>query len=165
MWLALAVGLSGCGEDEPDGPEPTVVREAEALRHVLTEDPAILPLEEAENVVADGLPVRAAEMLQRGAIPAARRAIAELEGEEFQTPEVQAIQEAALEAYRARLAAVERYAEVLEGGGLEDLDLVLALRAQREAEVALTGVLDRLDALAPLAEQPPERTPRIKGTR
>ena len=56
----------------------------------------------------------------------------------------------------ARRAALERYADVLERGLVEDLELAIALRAQREAEGGIDTLLGRLQAI----RQPENTSPR-----
>lgn len=155
LALALLALFAGCDEDEPEGPPPDVVTDAAAIQRVLADDLAMLSLDEVENAVDDDLPARAAELLERGAIPNVRRqreAIAELAPG---TDEGRALQTEALELVDARIEALESYREVLARGLVQDdLAMLDAIRAQRRAEEAITGYFDRLEAIHPLPEAP-----------
>ena len=77
-------------------------------------------------------------------------AVAELE---MGTPEGEALQAEALELIDARIAALESYREVLARGLVQDdLAMLDAIRAQRQAEEGITAFFARLEAIHPLPE-------------
>lgn len=148
-WIACAL-LLACGDDDagPEPPSADVVADARALQDALADDTATRALEDVDDV-ADTLPVRAADMLTNGVIPAARRQVEAVEAVSVGTERGRTLKAQALGACRARVTALEEYVPLLERGRVEDYDLVANLRAQRAAETALVEVLDALEAIHP----------------
>ncbi|MCA9617274.1 MAG: hypothetical protein H6721_22095 [Sandaracinus sp.] len=152
----LGMCLGACGSSEPSGPPPELRDDARALEELLADDLVLLAVAEADEAVADDLPVRGAERLRAGAIPAARRQVEQARAVSAATAEGVALRDEVVAALDARRAALERYADVLERGLVEDLELAVALRAQREAEGGIDTLLGRLQAI----RQPENTSPR-----
>jgi hypothetical protein len=151
MRAALVCALLfGCGDDDgaPELPSSDVLADVRALQDALADDTATRALEDVDDV-AETLPVRAADMLTSGVIPAARRQADAVEAVSVTTERGRTLKAQALGACRARVTALEEYVPLLERGRVEDYDLVANLRAQREAETALVEVLDALEAIHP----------------
>lgn len=160
--LAASALLAACGDDdEGEAPIPQdLVEDARRLQDVIASDPAITALEEAEDAVADDRPVRAADLLLAGGIPAAGRQVERVRAVTLGTDEGRALQRRAVAAYEARVEALGQYRLALERGVVEDMTLVEALRAQREADEAILAVDEALADIRPLAG-PEERRPRV----
>ncbi len=101
-------------------------------------------MEEVEEAVAEDLPVRAAQLLRAGALPAARRHARTMEAVRVTTPRGEALREEAVAALDARATALEHYGAALERGLIEDLQLLDAIAEQRAAEAAVGALMDRL---------------------
>lgn len=145
LVLAL-VGVVACGST-PEGPTDALRDDARAISALLADDVVLLALQDADEAVADDLPVRGAERLRSGALPAARRQVARARELETRSPDGAALRDEAVRALEARRAALEGYADVLERGLLEDLELAVSLRTQREAEAAVDALLARLEEI------------------
>ena len=144
--LVLAFVGVACGST-PEGPTDALRDDARAISALLADDVVLLALRDADEAVADDLPVRGAERLRSGALPAARRQVARARELETHSPDGAALRDEAVRALEARRAALEGYADVLERGLLEDLDLAVSLRTQREAEAAVDALLARLEEI------------------
>ena len=155
IGLFLLAGFAaGCDEDEPEGPPPALMDDARAMQQIVADDLVVLSLEEVEAAVDDELPVRAASLLERGAIPGARRHREALEAFEPSTPEGRQLKERGEEALRQRSEALEAYREVLARGLVEDdLALLDAVRAQRAAEDEVLAFMNALDSVLGVAEE------------
>ena len=156
MRAALAIALvlvAGCEEDEPEAQPPDIVTDAADIQRVLADDLAMLSLEEVETAVDDDLPARAAELLEQGAIPNARRQRTAVEELTPGTDQGRELQTEALGLLDARIEALESYRTVLARGLVQDdLAMLDAIRAQRLAEEAITGFFARLEEIHPLPE-------------
>ncbi len=148
ILVALAIGCSG-GPPEPPASLATDVR---TLQRAITSGRELSALEDVENAIDDDLPVRAAELLEAGAIPAARRHAAELDTLSMASEEATALRDEGKRLVEGRVAALEAYRDVLQRGLVEDIELLAALRGQREAEDAIDAFLGRLDQLNPLPD-------------
>jgi hypothetical protein len=144
---ALAAALIGCGDDAAPGPPPELRDDARLLAEVLADDDTPQALVEVDDAILDRLPVRAAELLESGAIPAARRVAERVEAAEVRTVEGRQVRSRVLSASRARVEALEAYRDALRRGDVEDLRLAATLRAQREAESALADATVEVEAL------------------
>lgn len=142
---ALALLALACGR-EPSGPPPALGDDARALELLLADDLVLLAVGEADDAVAEDLPVRAAERLRSGAIPAARRQVERARTLTLVTAEGRELRAEVVAALEGRQAALEGYADALERGLLEDLELARSLRTQREAEATIDALLARLQA-------------------
>jgi hypothetical protein len=147
----LLLLCAGCSE-EPEGPSATLRSDVEAIRRVMIEDPAQRPLAEVERVAEDR-PVLAGRLLRTGAIPAARRQVQAVERLELRTERGQGFADRLLTAYRARVVALEDYAEVLAAAASDEAALLEALRAQSDAELIVLDVDADLEALVPTTER------------
>lgn len=143
--LGLAFALA-CGS-APEGPSDALRDDARAIAALLADDLVLLAVQEADDAVADDLPVRGAERLRSGALPAARRQVERARELTTRSPEGATLKDEAVRALEARQRALEGYADVLERGLLEDLALATSLREQREAEAAVDALLARLEEL------------------
>ena len=150
--LALVLTACACGNDAPEVAEPEADLRAEVrlLQRAMTRDLVLLSLEEVEEAMAEDLPVRAAELLESGAIPASRRQAERVAGLATHHPRAQALRDEAVELLGERTRALEAYQRALERGLVEDVTLLDALSSQREAEEAIDAFLGRLEAIAPL---------------
>ncbi len=151
--LALTlVALVACSDDSAQTPEPTadLQTEVRTLHREVTNDLVLISLEEVEEAMAEDLPVRAAELLQSGTIPAARRQARRVEELELGHPRAQALRERAVERLGARTEALQAYQQALERGLVEDVTLLDALQKQREAEEAIDALLGELEAISPV---------------
>lgn len=155
--------LWGCERRGPSAEEEARTRDAAALRAVLNADPALPVLEEVRQVVEEDLPVRAADLLEMAAIPAARRQTDAVGRCTLETQEGRALQRRAQEAYRARLAALRDYRRALARGPIEDLVLLDAVHALRASEEELAAVHASVQALG--APGVPATAPAPEGTR
>ena len=160
--LLLAACLAaGCG-DEDTGPSPALRQDIDALRRLMIGDPARQPLEEVE-AVAEGRPVEASRRLRTGAIPAAREQVERAEALELRSPEGRRFHRRLLRAYRDRVGALERYADVLEGAASDTDGLLASVREQAEIELAVMAVDADMEELAPTAPPTPAGGPEEEG--
>lgn len=144
----VLVLAAACGDGAaPEGPPPGLRDDARTILEVASDDPTVGALEEVDDAVLENLPTRAAELLERGAIPAARRQAERLDRLEVSTPEGRRLHRRLLEAYRDRTEALEAYRESLRRGEVEDLRLVEAMGAQREAETEIAALMAELEGL------------------
>jgi hypothetical protein len=150
--LVLAAGCSG----DAEGPSEALRADVAAIRRVMIADPAQQPLAEVERVAEDR-PVLAGRLVRTGALPAARRQVEAVEGLRTRTERGGQLADRLLTAYRARVVALEDYAEVLEAAASDEAALLEALRAQSDAEMIVLEVDEDLEALAPT------EAPRAEG--
>jgi hypothetical protein len=150
--LVGAAVCAACGSSGPPPVDPALVRaDAAALTAAVARDPAPQILGEADGMIDDRRPVRAAEVLRTAALPAVRRQLERVAVLRLRTGEGRALQERAGRAYRRRSAAIERYAAALARGEIEDDELLASVRAHREAEEEVLAVIEAAQALG----QPP----------
>jgi hypothetical protein len=155
--------LGGCGEDDEgavEAPSASVVDDARRMQIAIGEDTTQLALDDVDDIVSRGLPVRASDMLREGVLPASEAHISRMRRLDLSTEEGLQVRDEAVRAYQQRHAALVRYAEVLGRGQVEDLELVECLGEQRHAEQAIADLQGRLAELRPLAEPTEARTPR-----
>jgi hypothetical protein len=152
--LLVGLSLAACGDDdEKEGASaPDLVADVRLLQDAITNDPALAPLEDVDEAVSDDLPARASELVEAGALPAARRQVDLLEGLELTTPEGRRLKRKLLDAYRDRVGALEGYRDALARGPVEDLVLVDAMEALRQTDQAVMDVDASLSEVRPLAE-------------
>lgn len=140
--LLTSLLSAACGSSEPDGTDPRVLRaDGATLTAAIARDPAPQILGEADGMIDDRKPVRAAEVMRTAAVPAVRRQIERVGALQPRSVEGRALQERTLRAYRTRLRAIEQYAAALARGELEDETLLLAVRAHRLAEEEVLAVI------------------------
>ena len=138
ILLAFSACTCGSGATDPQtAAEP--IDDVEAIRRVLSEDPAEGAIREAERVSRDR-PVLAARMMNEGAIPAAQRQLAALEVVEVETVIGRRLLRQAIDANRSRVDALTVLAATLARGVEEDLTFVEVLSAHRKAAEELVAV-------------------------
>ena len=144
--------LAGC-EGASDDSRRTNAAEGEAreLLRVLVADPASSGLRDVEDKVLQGLPVRAAELLRSAVLGASERQVERVAAVQLSEPEVAGLRRAAVSALRLRSAALGEYAELLDRGRVEDLQLAECLGKQREAAHQLSEVMLDLEDLSNLS--------------
>ena len=147
-FCGVALTLAACGSSaEPVGPTVSEQGDVNAVLEALTQDEAILVLEEADRFVADDLPARAAQMLESGALPSMHRHIERVDALVVGTPLGRRLKTSALEKLRARETSTAAYARILARGLVEDLAFVEASAAQRQAEAALLELAEEIQAI------------------
>lgn len=166
LFSSIVVGLFlACGDDAEEGPAPDLLTDVERLQAVITADPAIGPIEDAEAMVDDERPALSAELLEEGGIPAARRQVEAVTAVTVETPTGRRLKRRLVRAYEGRVVALERYRDVLRRGFIEDLELVEAMGGLREALDAITLVDEALAEIRPLPSETREDSPRDPGMR
>ena len=133
--------------------------DAVELQAVMGADPTPGVLEDVDRAVRQERPVLAAQLLQRGGIPAARRQTAAARGADVSTKKGRELRRALSRAYAMRADALVSYARALERGVMYDDALVAALRAQREANEAILAVDTQLEQVRPLRKTGGARAP------
>ena len=159
--LVASLLSAACGSSKPDATDPRVLRaDGATLTAAIARDPAPQILGEADGMIDDRKPVRAAEVMRTAAVPAVRRQIERVGALQPRSAEGRALQERTLRAYRARLRAIEQYAAALARGEIEDETLLLAVRAHRLAEEEVLDVIGAAQQLGhpPLAVPAGERS-------
>lgn len=163
LWLALALapawGLAtACGGDDETAqavPE-NVQADVGALARQILEDPAQLSLQEVDGAIRDERPVLAADLIAQGARPATERQIALLRALSMSSAEGRRLRARAVRLYRDRLAALDALAAALSRGiGQEDEQLLAAMHADAEAQVAIVALQAELDRIVPSQEERP----------
>lgn len=144
--LAILVAAAGC-DRETEGPSEDLQADARRLANRMGEDLELESLEEVEALVDEDLPVRAAQLLEGGTLPAARRHVRHVSEETMSSATGRQLREEAVGVLQARVDALVTYQEALERGLMEDLVLLDSLRQQREAEVAVTAFIERLEEM------------------
>ncbi len=163
-FAIVIVLVGGCGDDgEQDGPSPDVVADVRALQDAVTRDPAIAPLADAEGMVDEERSALAAQMLEQGGVPAARRQVEAVEAVEVGTAEGRRFRRRLAGAYAERVTALEEYQRILSRGYMEDLEFVEAMGAVRESLDAVASIDDELGLLRPLPTKSPRRAPNAPG--
>ena len=153
---ALVVVLCACGGNRDGAAEvsPELREDVRRLQEALSEDLELVALQEVDEALAADLPVRAGDLLEAGAIPAARRHAAEVRRLSLRTGRGRALRDEAAGLLDARAAALLEYRELLRRGLVEDVALLRSIQKQREAEEAIDAFLGRLEELRPLAPGP-----------
>ncbi len=159
LLLTLVVGAcGGDGEQVPRTP-PELREDVEQLQRTMTADLELLALEEVDEALAADLPVRAGDLLEAGALPAARRHADHIRALELRTDRGRALRDEAARLLDARAEALANYRELLRRGLVEDVALLRSIQTQRQAEEAIDTFLAHLEALRPL-QAPSERRRR-----
>ncbi|MDQ3035956.1 MAG: hypothetical protein M3Y87_26365 [Myxococcota bacterium] len=158
---ALGLVASGCSGDGGAEGVASLERDALALQEVLATDPARAVLREIEQAVDTERPVMAAEMIDRGGLPAVHRQIERFQQATMTTREGRALRTRAVRIHRARAAALELYRDALARGiGTEDESLLVAMRSYAEAEIDIVQLYDDLAVIRPLDPETPGRVDR-----
>lgn len=145
LLLIAFASLAGCGEREPTVVSPQ--RDIERLADLMSDDLELQSLTEVRGFVSDDLPVRAAELLEAGTLPAARahqQAVAEAS---MITPTGRGLRDEAAVLLQARVDSLDSYRAALERGLIEDLVLLESIQQQRAAEDALLTFMTRLEQM------------------
>ncbi|MFO0709203.1 MAG: hypothetical protein U0353_05155 [Sandaracinus sp.] len=158
VTLGAPLVEAGCSS----GTETPVAREDQdadvrALANQILEDPARLPLDEVDEAIRDERPVLAADLIAQGAQPATERQIAALRALEMTSSEGRRLRSRCVRLYRDRLEALESLRVALSRGiGMEDEQLVTAMHADAQAQIAIVSFQDELARLVPdLQDRPP----------
>lgn len=161
--VALVLLLAACGSrrDEPPPTPPELREDVGQLQRALTADLELLALEEVDEALAADLPVRAGDLLEAGALPAARRHAEQIRALELRTARGRELRDEAASLLDARAEALAEYRELLRRGLVEDVALLRSIQAQREAEEAIDAFLGRLEELRPLQAAPTKRRRRV----
>ncbi len=155
--VAMPLALASCSSGEDATPQrEDLEADARALANAMLEDPARLPLEEVDEAFRDDRPVLAADLITQGARPATERQIERIRALEITSAEGRRLRSRCVRLYRARLTALEGMRDALSRGiGQEDEQLVLAMHADAEAQVAIVAFEDELARLAPMDDGRP----------
>lgn len=147
LLVPTVVALGACDRGAPPartntvGEPPDLDAELRAdgalLVRLLDEDPARQPLVDVQRAIDDDKPVRASELLETVALPAARRIAEDAHRLGVTTAEGDALRDRTAAALDARAAALSAYAAALARGPIEDLVLLDAMRDMRRAEQAV----------------------------
>jgi hypothetical protein len=169
-WIVLAVALAAtggvvafrsCSGEGAGSSAGSIEADVIVLQEILGSDPARTVLGEVEQAVDDERPVLAASLIDEAALPRTRDQIERLEGAPAGTPEGRDLRTRAVRVHRARASALELYRDALQRGiGTEDMQLMDALRAYREAETDILALHAALEEIRPLAPEVEERQRR-----
>lgn len=152
----FAVLALACGSEPAPGVPEDLEADARALADAILEDPARLPLEEVDEAIRDDRPVLAADLIAQGATPATERQIALLSALPMTSGEGRRLRSRCVRLHRDRLRALEGMREALSRGiGHEDDQLLDAMRADAEAQVAIVAFQDELARIVPRADERP----------
>lgn len=149
-WVCLVWGIACSDDSGGEAPEADLQTQVRTLHREVTNDLVLIALEEVEEAMAEDLPVRAAELLETGAIPAARRQAERVGALDLSHPRAIELRDRAAARLSARTDALDAYRRALQRGLVEDVTLLDALQKQREAEEAIDELLGQLEAIAPL---------------
>lgn len=152
LGAVLMLVLGGCSEptSEPSLAQsarerPAVPNETNlALRDALSADRTLAAMQAVDEAVAEDLPVRAAGILREQTLPAIDATIASVTALSLGTTAAEDRRDDALAILRRRRSALVQYADALDRGLVEDLVLLDAIRAQRNAEQELSAFLEGL---------------------
>lgn len=150
LLAAVMLSSMACGSSEPTGPAAPVVNDVTALQETVAADTCPSAVEDVDREVDDDKPVAAAGLLRGAAIPAAARQVERVRALTLHTADGRTLQAEVVRLYDARRAALVLYADALERGVMEDMQLIMALDAQRQADTALSAFLRRLEVMRPL---------------
>lgn len=146
--------LAGCGGGD-EGPSESVLSDLMVLHLLIERDPAAEPLELVERRIDDERPVHAGQMLRTTGIPAARRQVEAMGAAVVSTSEGRRFKRRLRDAYESRVTALEAHQVVLEGGvAMDPMEQLTAMRAVRQAEEELLGVVREMSAILPRPEEP-----------
>lgn len=150
LCIACLVCSACSGDSSEEAPPASLQSEVRELHREVTNDLVLIALDEVEDAMSEDLPVRAAELLESGAIPASRRQAERVADLRLTQPRALELRDRAVERLRARTEALNDYRDALERGLVEDVTLLDALQKQREAEEAIDELLGELEAIAPV---------------
>lgn len=156
-WLFVAcLAFAACGEagsssvaggTASEASEQAAVRqEAAVLVRLLDEDPARQPLVDVQRAIDDDRPVRASELLETIALPAARRVASDARAVGTTSAAGAALRDRTASALEARQEALAAYARALARGPIEDLQLLDAMRDVRRAEQRIADMYQAAEA-------------------
>ncbi|MEM9073957.1 MAG: hypothetical protein AAGE52_36025 [Myxococcota bacterium] len=164
--LALALLAFGCSDESEEETPAGLLDEIQTLQQAITEDLELLALDDVEAALADDLPVRAGDLLEAGALPAARRHAETVAALELENERALRFRDEAAELLQRRATALEGYRELLRRGLVEDLALLDSLSEQRTVEEEIEALLGRLEAIRPLQTKGKNRPrPRRRPTK
>lgn len=149
--------LSGCGEEAPPAAVAEDVQaDVRVLLDAVLQDVARLPLQEVDEAIRDERPVLAADLIEQGAKPATERQIERLRALPLTSAEGRRLRARAVRLFRARLDALEHLRVALARGiGQEDGQLLDAMHADAEAQIAIVALEDELARRGPDAREAP----------
>jgi len=148
--LASCLCVVACGGGETSGPAATVVDDVIALQAAVAADTCPSAMEDIDRSVDEDKPVLAARLLRSAGVPSAARQVQRVRDVTTHTAQGDALKQEGARLYDARRAALVLYGDALERGVVEDMQLIMALEAQRQADSELHAFLVRLEALRPL---------------
>jgi hypothetical protein len=143
LLIALACDRGGDAGDSPE----LLRRDVRDLQQLLGEDAVPAAMQEVDDAVAEGKPVLASELLEAGALSAARRQHERAGALSPGSAQGRSLARRLARLYEQRIAALTAYRDALARGEVEDMALVEALRRQREADEGLLAIHNELDAL------------------
>jgi len=156
LVVAIALSVLACGSGETAPTREDLEADARLLANALLEDPSRLPLEEVDEAIRDDRPVLAADLIAQGATPATERQISILTGLAMSSAEGRRLRSRCVRLHRDRLRALEGMREALSRGiGHEDDQLLDAMHADAEAQVAIVAFQDELARIVPRADERP----------
>ncbi|GAB4209878.1 MAG: hypothetical protein OHK0013_29820 [Sandaracinaceae bacterium] len=150
LCAVLGVLLVACSSGA-EAPAPADLQaDVRALQNVLGQDPATLPLREVDEAIRDDRPVLAADLIRRGAVPATERQIRAIEALRMTSAEGRRLRSRCVRLHRDRLRALASLEAALSRGiGHEDEQLLDAMHADAEVQVALVRLHDELGRIVP----------------
>ncbi len=117
-------------------------RDVLLLQSAFGADRSAVLMIDAEQAVSQRKPVHAAQMIETAVLSQLDAQIERVGATQLSTVPVRKLQLRMLDAYKQRRAGLVLYRSVLATGALETMDVIEALRVQRDAEAALLA-LDR----------------------
>ncbi len=148
--VTLCLCLAACEEAEAEREaSEALVAEVIAMQRLMALDPVAAPYAEAEDALAEDLPVRASERLEAGAIPAASRQVDLIGAVPVETSRGRSLQAEIGRVYARRVGAFRRYSAALSRGPVEDLELLDAIGEVRAVEEELLGLHAELAEIRP----------------
>jgi multidrug efflux pump subunit AcrB len=105
---------------------------------------------DVEQAVSRRKPVHAAAMIDSAVLPALTAQIARVRAVELSTVSVRKLQLRIIESLEQRMQGLAAYQSILSTGTLDTLEVVAALRVQRDAESALLEVDRALEKIRPV---------------
>jgi hypothetical protein len=138
--LVLVCWLVACGDHEED--IARTHRDVLLLQAAFGADRSAVLMIDAEHAVSQRKPVHAAQMIESAVLPQLDAQIERVGAAQLSTVKVRKLQLRMVDAYKQRRAGLDLYRSVLATGSLDNMDVIEALRVQRDAEAALLA-LDR----------------------
>ncbi len=144
------VVLGACSSGEDPAARADLEADVRALELTLAEDPATLPLHEVDEAIRDDRPVLAADLILQSAIPATERQIHALEAVRVTSPEGRRLRTRSIRLHRDRIRALQGMrAALARGTGHEDDQLLSAMHADADAQVAIVRFHEELGRIVP----------------